>query len=146
MKKISLNSSALQNTITWFANVQTKQPVAQVRYKVSMTSTMKMQCEFSCKHRTFKVEGIVFTGSRKNHPQMPSTSYHTSLDKTNSSNENVFLACPRWKHLKSESLCFSFYCDCKTVFASSNIKILFSVPQLSYRMNKFSPTTLLTKD
>lgn len=79
----------------------------------------------------------LYRSKRKNHPQ-PSISNYTSLDRTNSSNENVFLACPRWKHLKLESLCYSFYCDCTTVLANSNIKILFSVPQLSYRMNKFS--------
>lgn len=85
-----------------------------------MKSTTKMQCKFYCKHRSFKVEGIAYTGGEKNCPQIPSASYHTSLDRTNSSNQNIFLACPRWKHLKPESLRYSFYCDCKTVLTSSN--------------------------
>lgn len=109
---------------------QNRQFLWAILIKVLTKSTTKMQCKFYCKHRSFKVERIAYTGGRKKHPQIPSTSYHTSLDRTNSSNENVFLACPRWKHSKPESLRCSFYCNCKTVLTSSNMIILFSVPQL----------------
>lgn len=129
----------MQNIVTWFANVQTK----DTRFQWQVLPKCNANSTVNTGHSELK--GLLGTGGRKQHPQILSISYHTSLDRTNSSNENVFLACPKWKHFKPESLCYSFYCDCKTLLTSSNIKILSSVPQLSYRMNKFCPLTLQTK-